>query len=147
MGSGQARAAVAIEAVKNGKLVKSDTVKTKKPKKTKIEERAWYKTTPGRFTRMKRKERFVQSLKSVVDMLGQKGLVALPEDLLTTALTHKLITQREFKRLVSVTDAAVPPATTDVAEKKTTTKKIRKVGTVTQTRRDGKKVTVGKVVG
>lgn len=127
MGSGQARAAAAVEVIKNGKLVKSDTVKVKKPKKAKIEERVWAATTHGRFLRMKRKERFVHSLKSVCDMLAQKGLVSLPEELLLASLNHKLITNREFKRLVSVTDAAVPPATIDVVEKKSTTKKVRRV--------------------
>lgn len=135
MGSGQARAAAAVEVVKDGKLVKSGTVKVKEAK---IEERVWYHTTPERYTRMKRKERFVHSVKSVVDMMAQKDLVAIPEDLLITLYDNKLLTKREFTRLISVVHTAI-----DV--KKPTTKKVRKVGTVTQKQRDGKRRVVAKL--
>lgn len=122
-----AKSTVAREVVKSGKPMKSDMARVKK---SKTEERVWSGTTQGRFQRMGRKEKFVQSVKSVVDVLAQAGLVSIPENLLFDLHNKKLITTREFKRLISVTkpltrSTSLLNASND-SVKKPTTKKVRK---------------------
>lgn len=88
-----------IEITEN---TRSELAKIKRQSR-KWEERVWHNTTAGRFTRMKRKERFVHSVKSIVDALTQKGLVNVPEELLTSLYDSGMLTKRELRRLISIT--------------------------------------------